>query len=104
MESIDEIVAWGKFDTSYYLEFDGTDDEVTTNYSGSADPLNKTYSFWFKSTETARNYSVFGYGSNKTGFTPNFSSGRVLMWHGANSYTYWDDTSAQDDGDCHHWM
>ena len=88
----------------YGLQFDGTDDEVTTNYSGSADPLNKTYSFWFKSTETARNYSVFGYGSNKTGFTPNFSSGRVLMWHGANWYTYWDDTSAQDDGDWHHWM
>ena len=88
----------------YGLQFDGTEDEVTTNYSGRADPLNKTYSFWFKSTETARNYSVFGYGSNKTGFTPNFSSGRVLMWHGANWYTYWDDTSAQDDGDWHHWM
>ena len=90
--------------TIYGLEFDGLTNEVTTNYSGSADPLNKTYSFWFKSTETARNYSVFGYGSNKTGFTPNFSNGRVLQWHGSGWYTYWDDTSAQDDGEWHHWM
>ena len=88
----------------YGLQFDGTDDEVTTNYSGSADPLNKTYSFWFKSTETARNYAVFGYGSNKTSFCPNFSNNRILMWHGGGWYTYWDDTSAQDDGKWHHWM
>ena len=88
----------------YGLQFDGDDDEVTTNYSGSATPLNKTYSFWFKSTETARNYAVFGYGSNKTSFCPNFSNGRVLQWHGAGWYTYWDDTSAQDDGKWHHWM
>jgi hypothetical protein len=100
----DEVVGWGKFDRITYLSFDGSDDEVTTNYSGSATPLNKTYSFWFKSTETDRNYSVFGYGSNKTGFTPNFSNGRILMWHGGNWYTYWDDTSAQDDGAWHHWM
>ena len=90
----------------YGLDFDGLTNEVTTDFSGSgATPLNRTYSFWIKSTHTARNYSVFGYGSNKRGtFTPNFSNGRVLMWNGNSWYTYWDDTSAQDDGEWHHWM
>ena len=90
----------------YGLEFDGLTNEVTTNFSGSsATPLNKTYSFWMKSTTTARNYAVFGYGSQKRGaLTTNFSNGRVLMWNGNNWYTYWDDTSAQDDGEWHHWM
>ena len=90
----------------YGLQFDGLTNEVTTNFSGSnVAPLNKTYSFWLKSTYTARNYSVFAYGTQKReGFTTNFSNGRVLMWNGAQWYTYWDDTSAQDDREWHHWM
>jgi len=89
----------------YGLEFDGLTNEVTTNFSGSsATPLNKTYSWWMKSTHTARNYSVFGYGSNKKAFTTNFGSNRPLMWNANNYYVYWDDTSAQDDGEWHHWM
>ena len=106
LKDSDEIVAFGKFDNTYYLDFDGSNDEVTTNFSGSSvRPLNKTYSFWYKSTETARNYSVFGYGGNKNGaFTPNFNAGRPLIWNGSNWYVYWDDTSAQDDGEWHHWM
>ena len=106
LKNSDEIVAFGKFDNSYYLDFDGLTNEVTTNFSGSnATPLNKTYSFWYKSTTTARNYSVFAYGDRKRGgFTPNFSSSRPLIWNGNNWYVYWDDTSAQDDGEWHHWM
>ena len=106
LQGDDEIVAWGKFDNQYYLDFDGLTNEITTNFSGSgATPLNKTYSFWMKSSTTARNYSVFAYGSQKReGFTTNFSNGRVLMWNGSNWYTYWEDTSAQDDGEWHHWM
>ena len=106
LKSSDEIVAFGKFDNTYYLDFDGSNDEVTTNFSGSSvRPLNKTYSFWYKSTETDRNYSVFGYGANKKGtFTPNFNAGRPLIWNGNNWYVYWNDTSAQDDGEWHHWM
>ena len=106
LESDDEIVAWGKFDNQYYLDFDGLTNEVTTNFSGSSvTPLNKTYSFWMKSTETDRNYAVFGYGAkNKGALTTNFSNGRVLMWNGSSWYTYWEDTSAQDDGEWHHWM
>ena len=106
LEGDDEIKAWGRFETVGYLDFDGLTNEVTTNYSGSSvTPLNKTYSFWMKSTETARNYAIFGYGSNKRGaLTTNFSNGRVLMWNGNSWYTYWEDTSAQDDGEWHHWM
>ena len=104
LENNDEITAWGKFQDIGYLDFDGDTNEVTTNFSGSATPLNKTYSWWMKSSETGRNYAVFGYGSNKTAFTPNFSNNRPLMFHGANFYTYWDATSAQYDGNWHHWM
>ena len=106
LKNSDEIVAFGKFDNSYYLDFDGLTNEVTTNFSGSnATPLNKTYSFWYKSTTTGKDRSVFGYGGEKKGaFTPNFNAGRPLMWNGNNWYVYWDDTSAQDDGEWHHWM
>ena len=92
--------------TIYGLEFDGLTNEVTTTFSGGgATPINRTYSWWMKSSETARNYSVFSHGSQKRGgFTTNFSNGRVLMWNGNAWYTYWDDTPAQDDGEWHHWM
>ena len=109
LSSDDEIRALGKFESSGYLKFDGTDDEVTTTFSGSSGqgtnvPVPKTYSFWAKSSETARNQSPFGWGTNKKAFTFNFHAGRVLRWYNSNWYIYWDDTSAQDDGKWHHWM
>ena len=57
-----------------------------------------------KSDQTTKNYAVFGYGNNKKAFTTNFSSNRPLMWNASNWYVFWDDTSAQDDGEWHHWM
>jgi len=92
--------------TIYGLQFDGLTNEVATTFSGGGvTPINRTYSFWMKSTHTARNYSVFGYGTNKRGtFTPNFNANRPLIWNGNNWYVYWDDTSTQDDGEWHHWM
>ena len=109
LESDDEIKSWGKFQPTGYLDFDGTDDEVTTTFSGSSGqgtnvPVPKTYSFWAKSSETGRNQSIFGWGTNKKAFTFNFHAGRVLRWYNAHWYIYWDDTSAQDDGNWHHWM
>ena len=104
LESDDEIKAWGKFNTLGYLNFDGDTNEVTTNYSGSALPGNKTYSWWMKSSQTSRNYAVFGYGSNKTAFVPNFSGGKPLMWNGASWFVYWDATEDDNDGEWHHWM
>ncbi len=107
LESDDEIKAWGRFEASGYLDFDGENDEVTTNFSGSsATPLNKTFSWWMKSTETARNHSVFGHGTNRMGaFTPNFSDGRPLIWNGAYWYVHWTANDALYwDGEWHHWM
>ena len=105
----DEIKAWGKFESKGELKFDGSNDEVRTTFSGSSGqgtdtPSPKTYSFWAKSSETARNYAIFGYGSNKKSFLFNFHTGRPLRWYGNHWYVYWDDTSAQDDGEWHHWM
>ena len=73
----DEIKAWGKFESKGELKFDGSNDEVTTLFSGSSgqgtnNPSPKTYSFWAKSSTTARNYAIFGYGSNKKSFLFNF--------------------------------
>ena len=104
LQGSDEIVAWGKFDNQYYLDFDGSNDEVETAFSSSETPVPVTYSWWMKSNQTSRNYSVFGFGGNKKAFTTNFSSGRPIMWYANNWYIYWDDTSAQDDGEWHHWM
>jgi hypothetical protein len=106
LDSLDEIKAWGRFEAPGYLDFDGSNDEVTTTFSGSgATPLNKTYSWWMKSSETARNMSVFAYGTQKIeGFTPNFSNGKPLMWNGASWFTYWVATEADNDGEWHHWM
>tara|TARA_Y100000034_G_C6870107_1_gene397116 strand:- start:81 stop:1571 length:1491 start_codon:yes stop_codon:yes gene_type:complete len=107
LENDDEIKAWGRFEASGYLDFDGENDEVTTNFSGSsATPTNKTFSWWMKSTETARNHSVFGHGTNRKGaFTPNFSAGRPLIWNGAHWYVHWTANDALYwDGEWHHWM
>ena len=104
LESDDEIKAWGRFQDIGYIDFDGLNQALDTNYSGSALPGNKTYSWWMKSTYTARNYAVFGYGSNKTAFVPNFSSGKPLMWNGASWFVYWDATEDDNDGEWHHWM
>ena len=109
LSSDDEIKAWGKFNPRGELKFDGINDEVTTLFSGSSGqgthiPSDKTYSFWAKSSQTSRNYSTFGWGTNKRAFTFNFHANRVLRWYNTNWYLYWDDTSAQDDGQWHHWM
>jgi len=109
LESDDEIKAWGRFNPRGELKFDGINDEVTTLFSGSSGqgthiPSDKTYSFWAKSSQTSRNYSVFGWGTNKQSFVFNFHANRVLRWYNANWYVYWNDTSAQDDGQWHHWM
>ena len=109
LASDDDIKAWGRFESKGELKFDGSNDEVTTTFSGSSGlgtnvPVPKTYSFWAKSSQTTRNYSTFGWGDAKKAFTFNFHANRVLRWYNAQWYVYWDDTSAQDDGQWHHWM
>jgi len=109
LSSDDVIKAWGRFESTGELHFDGEYDEVNTVFSGSSGqgtniPSDKTYSFWAKSSETGRNQAPFGWGTNKKAFIFNFHAGRPLRWYNANWYIYWDDTSAQDDGQWHHWM
>jgi len=108
LDSLDEIKAWGRFEAPGHLNFDGEDDEVTTNFSGSnATPINKTFSWWMKSSETDRNYSVFAHGSQRReAFTPNFSNGRPLIWNGNSWFVYWDAAPVDHawDGEWHHWM
>ena len=57
-----------------------------------------------KSDVTTKNQGPFGFGSQKRGFSTNFSAGRPLFWMGTGWYVYWDDTPAQDDNQWHHWM
>ena len=133
LDSNDEIVAWGKFNSPGYLDFDGLTNEVTTAFSGSsAAPVNKTYSWWMKATETAVNKGVFGYGSDKReAFLINHSQsgmGKPVIRLANHMYKYFmtpgheedgggtsgnadggaDEAtahiSAQDDGLWHHWM
>ena len=107
LSSDDEVVAWGKFESEFnYLSFDGSNDEVRTNFSGSsATPRNLTYSFWYNSTQTTRNESIFAYGGQRKGaFSPNWNANRPLIWNGTNWYVFFNDTSAQDDGEWHHFL
>jgi len=93
-----------KFVNKYSIDFDGVDDCIITDGADTvAQPT--TYSFWCKSSETGNNYGVFGHGSFKEGaFHFNQNLNRPLLWLGSSYYVYWNDTSAQDDGEWHHWV
>jgi len=89
----------------YGIQFDGADDHIATEFANGESQTDRTYSFWMKASLTTKNQAVFGYGTQKKeAFTPNFSSNRPLLWGGNNFYTFFDDTSAQDDDKWHHWM
>ena len=90
----------------YGLDFDGEKQHLDTTFSENGEtPTDRTYSWWMKSDETGVNKGVFGYGAHtKEAFHLNWSSGRPLLFLGSNWYRYWDDTSAQDDNQWHHWM
>jgi len=91
------------FTNVYSLAFDGVDDVLVTQADSTA--ASASYSFWCKSSTTATNMGVFGHGgSDKGGFHFNFSAGRSLLYLGSNYYVFFDDTSAQDDGQWHHWV
>ena len=122
-----------KYTSRYSLAFDGLTNEVTTAFSGSnAAPVDKTYSWWMKATETAQNAGVFGYGSTKReAFTLNASQasmGKPKIALATHNYKFFmtpgyqnegggtsgnSDSGgasegahieAQDDGLWHHWM
>ena len=94
-----------RFVNKYSIDFDGVDDRIVTD-GEVVQYQHATYSFWCKSSETGQNAGVFGHGGLTVGsFNFNYSSNKPsLFLNGSNFYRYWDDTSAQDDGEWHHWV
>jgi hypothetical protein len=85
------------------LAFDGTDDCLVTQANGTS--ADATYSFWARASETGYNRGVFGHGAaTRTGFHFNYLNHKPLLIIGTDYHRYWDDTSAQDDGNWHHWV
>jgi hypothetical protein len=92
------------FQNKYSINFDGVDDRIITD---GADTVlqNTTYSFWCKSSTTGVNNGVFGHGLDRTGaFHFNRNADRPQLFLGTNYLVIWNDTSAQDDGEWHHWV
>ena len=83
------------------IKFDGTDDVITT--SADSTLASKTYSFWAKSTQTAEKNGIFDHGSAAVGaFRFNSSGTGPRLYLSSSSYRFWNDNSAQDDGNWHH--
>jgi len=92
-----------KFVNKYSIDFDGVDDRIVTD---GADTVlqNTTYSFWCKTSESGSN-TVFGHGALTEGsFSLNYLSDKPLLGFSSNTYVYWQDVTAQDDGEWHHWV
>jgi hypothetical protein len=91
------------FKDLYSTAFETNDYILTTADDTLADA---TYSFWAKSTDTTINTQniVFGHGAAAKGaFYFNYASSKPLLYMHSASFRYWDDVSAQDDGEWHHW-
>lgn len=83
--------------------FTAADDLVDINADTSL--ASGSYSFWAISNRTSGKNLIFGHGHEYSGvFAFNWSSNRPILRIGANKYVMWDDTSAQDDGNWHHWV
>ena len=93
-----------RFVNKYSIDFDGVDDRIITDGADTvAQPT--TYSFWCKSSEISANRGVFGHGGDNIGaFHFNWSADRPMLYLGNSYYQLWADTSAQDDGEWHHWV
>ena len=83
------------------VDFDGSDDYISTNADSTL--ADATYTFWAKATETGQNRGVFGHGNKDIGgFHFNYSSNRPMLFMGSSRWKFWNDNSAQDDGQWHH--
>ena len=83
------------------MVFDGSDDRITNSFDNSAQDA--TYSFWAKSSKTTAN-TVFGHGASNKAFHLNFSAGRPILYLAGTYFKYWNDNSAQDDNQWHHYV
>ena len=91
------------FQNQFSMEFDGVDDRIITDGADTvAQPA--TYSFWSKSSTSGTN-TVFGHGEYRQGaFHFNWNLNRPLLFLENDYFRYWDDNSAQYDGEWHHWV
>jgi len=92
------------FQNQFSMEFDGVDDRIITDDADTV-AQSTTYSFWCKSSETGQNRGVFGHGNQDKGaFHFNYAQNRPLLYAGSSFFRYWADTTAQYDGEWHHWV
>ena len=83
------------------VDFDGSDDRITTNADSTR--ADATYTYWAKFPSGGASEHVFGHGSaTGTSLLINVSD-MPLLYMGTNRYRYWNDVSAQDDNQWHHW-
>ena len=89
------------FPNSKSLSFDGTNEHLTTTADGTL--ATKTYSFWAKSSNTAR-HAVYDHGGSVGGVLFFNWSNKPALYNGTGYYVFWEDNPAQDDGNWHHWL
>ena len=89
------------FTNSKSLAFDGTNEHLTTTADSTL--ATKTYSFWAKSSNTAR-YGVYDHGGSVGGVLFFNWSNKPALYNGTGYYVFWEDNPAQDDGNWHHWL
>ena len=82
-----------------------TDDYLQTQVDATAQPNNESryYSWWLKSTTTAR-YAVFDHGTHLTGALQFNDGNKPTLLMAGSVWQQWNDNSAQDDGNWHHWV
>ncbi len=99
----------GDISIVYGLEFNGSDNRIVTDFQDGEEQVALTYSWWMKASVTSIHKGVFGYNDIAGGsFHLNYTSNRPILYlsRGGSQrfHTYFNDTSAQDDGQWHHWM
>ena len=86
------------------VDFDGTNDKITTNADSTR--VDATYTYWAKFPSGGANEHIFGHGSaTATSLLINAggSTDKPLLYMGSSRFKYFADTSAQDDNEWHHW-
>ena len=87
------------------VDFDGSNDKITTNADSTL--ADATYIWWMKASDTSSNAGVFGHGTgsenDRTSFNLNWSANKPLLNRGSGNSRFFNDTSAQDDGQWHCW-
>ncbi len=93
-----------RFVNKYSIDFDGVDDRIITDGADTV-AQNSTYSMWIKSSTTTENFGVFGHGRYNIGaFHLNSNDLYPMLYLGSNYWIKWNDSSAQEDGEWHHYV